>query len=110
MANLSETSMQASAPPSNSDELSSELGMQLVRMGKLTPIEAARAAARARVGGLSFPEAAVAMGFLGREELMKALSLQYSYPFLDGSVEAGRFSRELVVSHEPFSSAAEAIR
>jgi capsular exopolysaccharide synthesis family protein len=41
---------------------------------------------------------------------MKALSLQYSYPVLDRSVEAGKFSRELVVGHEPFSAAAEAIR
>jgi protein-tyrosine kinase len=111
MANLNGTSMQASAPSSNLNELSSEhIGTQLVQMGKLTPMQVARAAARARAGGLSLPEAAVAMGFLGREELMKALSLQYSYPVLDRSVEAGKFSRELVVGHEPFSAAAEAIR
>jgi protein-tyrosine kinase len=109
MSNVNELGVEGS--PTNLDELSSEhIGKQLVQMGKLTPAQASRAVVRARVGGLSFPEAVVDMGFVRREELMKVLSLQYSYPILDGSVEGGRFSRDLVVGHEPFGAAAEAIR
>jgi protein-tyrosine kinase len=100
-----------SSPPLSLDEHSSEhIGNQLVQMGKLTPIQAARAATRARARGLSLPEAAVAMGYLRRDELMAALSRQYSYPILHGTDDAAQFSRELVVGHEPFSAAAEAIR
>ena len=100
-----------SSPPLSLDEHSSEhIGNQLVQMGKLTPIQAARAATRARARGLSLPEAAVAMGYLRRDELMAALSRQYSYPILHGTDDAAQFSRELVVGHEPFSAAAESIR
>jgi protein-tyrosine kinase len=111
MADLSDLIAPASGPPMSSGEPSSEqIGNHLVQLGKLTPLQAARAATRARARGLSLPEAAVAMGFLRREELMAALSRQYSYPILHGTDEAARFSRELVVGHEPFSEAAEGIR
>jgi chain length determinant protein tyrosine kinase EpsG len=109
MADLND--MSAGVSPKDSNESSSEhLGNHLVQLGKLTPVQAARAATRARARGLSLQEAAVSMGFLRREELMAALSRQYSYPILHGTDEAARFSRELVVGHEPFSEAAEGIR
>src|SRR5262245_35534011 len=111
MANVSEFVPPSSPASTASDNPSSEhLGNQLVQMGKLTPLQAAKAAARAKGKGVSFPEAAVAMVFLRRDELMAALSRQYSYPILHGTDEAAQFSRELVVGHEPFGAAAEAIR
>jgi chain length determinant protein tyrosine kinase EpsG len=111
MADLNDITARASVPPMDSNEPSSEhLGNHLVQLGKLTPVQAARAATRARARGVSLQEAAVSMGFLRRDELMAALSRQYSYPILHGTDEAARFSRELVVGHEPFSEAAEGIR
>src|SRR5262245_49594245 len=111
MADLSDIVAPSSVPPMSSDGPSSEqIGNHLVQLGKLTPVQAARAATRARAKGLSLQEAAVSLGFLRREELMAALSRQYSYPILHGTDEAARFSRELVVGHEPFSEAAEGIR
>ena len=111
MANVSEIGTPIASSPSSAGESAVEsTANQLVQMGKLTSVQAARAATRARAKGVSVVEAAVTMGFLRREELMAALSRQYSYPILHGTDEGARFSRELVVGHEPFSAAAEAIR
>jgi protein-tyrosine kinase len=79
-------------------------------MGKLTSAQAERVEAQARRRGVSFPEAALAMGVIRHEDLMSVLSRQYSYPILDGNPESARFSSELVVGHEPFGAAAEVIR
>jgi protein-tyrosine kinase len=86
------------------------VGQQLVQLGKLSPSDAARVATWRLRRGISFTEAAVAMGLLKREDLMSLLSRQYSYPILEGHPDNARFSRELVVGHEPFGAAAEAIR
>jgi receptor protein-tyrosine kinase len=110
MANVNEIGTPVPPASSNVGEPTSDTANQLVQMGRLTSVQAARAATRARAKGVSVVEAAVSMGFLRREELMAALSRQYSYPILHGIDEASRFSRELVVGHEPFSAAAEAIR
>jgi protein-tyrosine kinase len=42
--------------------------------------------------------------------LFLALSKRYNYPVLNFGVDEGRFSRELVVGYQPFSTAAEAFR
>jgi protein-tyrosine kinase len=83
---------------------------QLIQMGKLTPAQAGRVQAQARRRDITFAETALAMGMIYREDLMLALSRQYSYPILHGDAESARFSRELVVGHEPFGAAAEVIR
>jgi protein-tyrosine kinase len=84
---------------------------QFVQLGKLTPKDVARVASwRLLHRDMSFSEAAVAMGLLSREDVMSFLSRQYSYPILEADPNKTRFSRELVVGHEPFSPAAEALR
>jgi chain length determinant protein tyrosine kinase EpsG len=111
MANVNEIGTPVPPPALNVGEPTAENNANhLVQLGKLTSVQAARAATRARAKGVSVVDAAVSMGFLRREELMAALSRQYSYPILHGIDEPARFSRELVVGHEPFSKAAEAIR
>ena len=59
---------------------------------------------------ISFARAATELGYLSRQDLMSEMSRQFSYPILTGHSYGNQFSRELVVGHEPFSPAAEAIR
>lgn len=87
-----------------------ELGDQLVKAGKLTPRQIAKVTEWQRRHGLTFSEAAIAKGLVRQEDLLVALSRQYSYPIIDRDPHNERFSRELVVGHEPFGPVAEAIR
>jgi capsular exopolysaccharide synthesis family protein len=82
----------------------------LVRLAKLSDVQINQIYAYGKSQGISFLEAAVATGAVTREYLMTALSRQYNYPIIqDGGVLAG-LSRELVVGHEPFGTAAETLR
>jgi chain length determinant protein tyrosine kinase EpsG len=94
----------------HAEEHVSQLGDRLVKAGKLTPRQIAKVTEWQRRHGLTFSEAAIAKGLVRQEDLLVALSRQYSYPILDGDPHNERFSRELVVGHEPFGAAAEAIR
>ncbi|MCW6509056.1 CpsD/CapB family tyrosine-protein kinase [Lichenifustis flavocetrariae] len=87
-----------------------ELGDRLVKAGKLTPRQIAKVTEWQRRHGLTFSEAAIAKGLVRQEDLLVALSRQYSYPIIDRDPHNERFSRELVVGHEPFGPVAEAIR
>ena len=87
-----------------------EIEHQLIRILKLTDRQILRARELQRDQGLSFVEAAIAIRAVRREDLLTALSKYYSYPIIYSDADSARFSRELVVGHEPFSAAAEAIR
>ena len=52
----------------------------------------------------------IALGLVRRDSLFLALSKRYNYPVLNLGVDEGRFSRELVVGYQPFSTAAESFR
>jgi capsular exopolysaccharide synthesis family protein len=82
----------------------------LVRLAKLTESQIAQAHAYSVAHGVSFLEAAAATGVVTREFLMTALSKRYNYPIIQDDGKFVGFSRELVVGHEPFSAAAEAVR
>jgi len=102
MLSLNDSPLPDAAIQKPTDLASDNIRHQLIQMGKLTSAQAERVEAQARRKGLSFPESALAMGFIRREDLMSVLSRQYSYPILDGDPESARFSSELVVGHEPF--------
>ena len=83
---------------------------QILAAGNLSEaqVEAIRAFQRRK--GLTFGEAAIALGLVRRDSLFLALSKRYNYPVLNFGVDEGRFSRELVVGYQPFSAAAESFR
>jgi protein-tyrosine kinase len=87
-----------------------EIEQQLIRILKLTNHQIQRARELQRDEELSFVEAAIAIKAVRREDLLTALSKYYSYPIIYSDTDSARFSRELVVGHEPFGSVAEAIR
>ena len=83
---------------------------QILAAGNLSEaqVEAIRGFQRRK--GLTFGEAAIALGLVRRDSLFLALSKRYNYPVLNFGVDEGRFSRELVVGYQPFSAAAESFR
>ena len=82
---------------------------QILAAGNLSEaqVEAIRGFQRRK--GLTFGEAAIALGLVRRDSLFLALSKRYNYPVLNFGVDEGRFSRELVVGYQPFSTAAEVL-
>jgi protein-tyrosine kinase len=83
---------------------------ELIRLARLTPTQIAQIRAYAESKGVGFLEAAAATGVVTREFLMTALSKRYNYPIIQSDNQVAKFSAELVIGHEPFGSAAEAIR
>jgi protein-tyrosine kinase len=61
-----------------------------------------------RSAGVRFGEAAVALGFASKDDVLFALSQQFNYPY--APEEQRRFSKELVSLTEPFSVRAESFR
>ncbi len=83
---------------------------QILAAGSLSQaqVEAIRGFQRRK--GLTFGEAAITLGLVRRDSLFLALSKRYNYPVLDLGSDEARFSRELVVGFQPFSTGAEAFR
>ena len=94
---------------SRADASVDQVEAELIRVGNLSERQVARAKEIQQRQGVSFLEAAIAIRAISRELLMSALSKRYSYPIIHAGDNA-RFSRELVVGHEPFGAAAEAVR
>jgi chain length determinant protein tyrosine kinase EpsG len=83
---------------------------ELIRLGKLSDEQISQIAAYGKAQGVSFLEAAVAIGAVKRENLMTALSRQYNYPIIRDEAGLAVLSKELVIGHEPFGQAAEILR
>ena len=83
---------------------------EIISFGGLDVRQIARVRALQDRRGSSFAEAAIALGIIGREHLLQALSKHYNYPVLTPSNGAARFSRELVVGFDAFGAQAEALR
>lgn len=92
------------------EETLSEQARIVIRVGRLNAQQVAQITAYQSTHGLNFASAALQLGFIRRAELMSAISQQYSYPILSGASDVEQFSSELVVGHEPFGKAAEAVR
>jgi protein-tyrosine kinase len=88
----------------------SEQARIVIRIGRLNSQQVSQVVALQQRDRLNFASAAIQLGFIRREDLMSAISRQYSYPVLSGAADSERFSKELVVGHDPFESSAEAVR
>lgn len=101
MANASETGGRAA----NQGDL--PIGDIIRQTNNLSAEQVEQVLAHQRETGLKFGEAAVALGFARREDVLWALSQQFQYPY----AEAGQqLHPDLVVASDPFSSEAEAFR
>jgi len=76
----------------------------------LTPDQVEKVLAYQKQHNKRFGEAAVALGFAKREDVMWALSQQFQYPYSHSQVVENRLNPELVVATQPFDKSAEVFR
>lgn len=84
------------------------IGAILKGAGKLTDAQIDEVLTRQRAGGTRFGEAAVALGFVVNDDVLRALAQQFHYPYSATTPELEY--RELAVAASPFGEQAEAFR
>ena len=84
------------------------MGALLLDAGKISVSDAERIIILQKQNGMNFGEAAKALGLINDDDIHKALSIQFDFPFLAASDE--HFSQELVAAYRPFSAQVEALR
>ncbi|MFD1121335.1 chain length determinant protein tyrosine kinase EpsG [Methylophilus flavus] len=88
--------------------ISSSIGQLLLDMGKITDKDAERILKFQKEKSMRFGEAAIALGFVTMEDINKALSYQFEYPYV--TAEKSSFSSSLVAAFDPFSKQVESLR
>ncbi|MFQ6334970.1 chain length determinant protein tyrosine kinase EpsG [Methylophilus sp. 3sh_L] len=88
--------------------VSSSIGHLLLDMGKITDKDAERILKFQKEKSMRFGEAAMALGFVSIEDINKALSYQFDYPYL--TPDKASFSAGLVAAFDPFSKEVESLR
>ena len=89
-------------------ENTASMGALLLDAGKISASDAERIIALQKLKGMRFGDAAKALGLINDDDIQKALSQQFDFPYLAASEE--NFSRELVAAYQPFSAQVEALR
>jgi chain length determinant protein tyrosine kinase EpsG len=84
------------------------VGKLLLDAGALNELDVNRVLARQREKNLRFGEAAEQLGLVSHEDIQRALSRQFEYPYVKPGESA--LSRTLVAAYQPFGPAAEALR
>ena len=100
-------------PPSLDDSADTEvhdrsIGDIIAELRNLTAEQVERVLDHQRATGVRFGEAAVALGFATKEDVLFALSQQFHYPY--APEEQRKVNPELVALNEPFSPRAESFR
>lgn len=93
-------------PPAKT--ISSSIGHLLLDMGKITEKDAERILKFQKEKSMRFGEAALALGFVTMEDINRALSYQFDYPYL--TADKSSFSNSLVAAFDPFSKQVESLR
>jgi protein-tyrosine kinase len=88
--------------------ISSSIGQLLLDMGKITDKDAERILKFQKEKSMRFGEAAIALGFVTMEDINKALSYQFEYPYV--TADKSSFSSSLVAAFDPFSKQVESLR
>ncbi len=89
-------------------ENTASMGDLLLDAGKITARDAECIIALQKQNGMLFGDAAKALGLVNDDDIQKALSYQFDFPFLSTTEES--FSPELVAAYRPMSAQVEALR
>ena len=81
-------------------ENTASMGALLLDAGKISASDAERIIALQKQKGMLFGDAAKALGLINDDDIQKALSYQFDFPFLTASEE--NFSQELVAAYQPY--------
>jgi len=85
------------------------IGEILCRMGVMTPDQVQVVLERQRTVGKAFGEVAIGLGFARREDVIAALSQQFSFPYVANRGDV-KLHEELVMANSPFSDEVECFR
>jgi len=91
-----------------SSELDSSIGAILIRVGRLSVVDADKVMRFSIERNLRFGDAAIEMGLLTAADIELALSRQYDYPYLLRGESA--ISDEVIAAYEPFTTRVESLR
>jgi chain length determinant protein tyrosine kinase EpsG len=94
-------------PRTVSPSVEANIGKLLLDAGKLTEMDIERIVRAQREKNRRFGEAAVQLGLVEEEDILRVLARQFKYPCLLAST---RLSEHLVIVHQPFGLQAEALR
>jgi protein-tyrosine kinase len=89
-------------------ETTGSIGDLLLDAGKISASDVERIIALQKQKGMRFGDAAKALGLINDDDIQKALSHQFDFPFLAASEE--NFSRELIAAYQPLCAQVEALR
>ena len=89
-------------------ECTASIGALLLDAGKISISDAERIIALQKQNKMRFGDVAKSLGLVSEDDIQKALSLQFNFPFL--SVSEDSFSQELIAAYQPFSHQVEALR
>ena len=84
------------------------IGEIMVVANVLTPDQVQAVLDHQKARGLRFGDAAIDLGFTAREDVLRALSKQFEYPY--ATARNAQMRGELFVANEPFSERVEAFR
>ncbi|MGZ5059665.1 MAG: chain length determinant protein tyrosine kinase EpsG, partial [Methylobacter sp.] len=84
------------------------MGALLLDAGKLSTRDVERIVELQKQKAMLFGDAAKLLGLINDDDIQKALSYQFDFPFLATSEES--FSQELVAAYQPMSLQVEALR
>lgn len=98
-------------PPEQQQAVAGELriGEILCRMGVMTPEQVQSVLEQQRKVGKVFGEVAIGLGLARREDVIAALSQQFSFPYIASRGEV-KLHQELVMANSPFSDEVECFR
>ncbi len=84
------------------------IGSILLSTGKISSDDAERIIALQKQKGLRFGDAAKALGLIDENDIQKALSHQFDFPFQEANKSS--FNKDLYAAYQPFSSQVEELR
>lgn len=93
--------------PNNMHQRIGIIGKLLLEMGKLGPNDIQKIVNLQQEVGLKFGDAGKRLGLINDDDVKRALSLQFDYPYLS---DHSKFNAELVAAYQPFSAQVEALR
>lgn len=89
-------------------DCTASIGALLLDAGKISIEDAERIMALQKQNNMRFGDVAKSLGLVSEDDIQKALSRQFDFPFLLAGED--NFSQELIAAYQPFSNQVEALR
>jgi protein-tyrosine kinase len=105
---ITEAPPQHSLPPSDAPVHDRSIGNIIAELRNLSADQVAKILRHQQEQGVRFGEAAVALGFASKDDVLFALAQQFHYPY--APEERRKLSPELVALNEPYSVRSESFR